>query len=403
MSRPVLRVEFEDAADFSREFSANLGKGGVFVETTESVELREMVEVEMGLCGLAHTVRLSGEVVHIVPPEMSGAGGRPGVAIQFTCSTSALRKMLEPFTNAAGATESEPSDPGRRRSARAPAQIPIQIEHNDNTVMGHTRNLSQTGALVSVPGEGFPSGDRIVVALSHPTRGDSICVDAIVVREVAAEGGVVAIAIEFDPSGPQRETLHRFIQDLQSTEHARRLGGIHGTIDEVGVPNLLQMFASSAPMGTLTLLRGDEEAVVSFEKGLLRHARMGSATGLKALIRLMGWTDGAFEFHARIQATDDTGAPLPMDAAMLDATRQLDEMKQLDLSHLPFDAHLSFVSAPSGQNSGATEKVEQAVLDLAQANFTIRRILDVIPEPDPEVLKAISFLAELGAVVVEPN
>ena len=41
------------------------------------------------------------------------------------------------------------------------------------------------------------------------------------------------------------------------------------------------------------------------------------------------------------------------------------------------------------------------VLELARAGFTIRRTLDVIPDPDPDVLRDISFLAELGSIVIE--
>jgi Tfp pilus assembly protein PilZ len=399
--RKFLCIKFADVEEFRREYTANLENGGVFIETTEPVNLRETVDVRMELVGVAQTISVPGEVVHIVPPEMATAGGRPGAAIQFGCSKNALRKMLEPIASRCENLESEPADSGRRRSTRVPAQVGVRIEAAGESIVGHTRNLSQTGVLVSVPGQGYPAGEQIRVRLSHPLTEESLSVSAVVVRVVASVGGVVALAIEFNPGGPQREELQRFIQDLQSTEHARRLGGIYGSIAEVGVANVLEMFGKTSRLGTLMLAHDEQQAVLGFEGGLVRYVQLGAVTGLKALARVLLWTEGSFEFHARLEPVQSPGAPLPFDAAMLDATHQIDELHRLDLAALPADATIGLASGRAGSDGDATEKVEQAVMDLARAGFTIQRILDVIPDPDPEILKAISSLVELGAIEVD--
>jgi hypothetical protein len=161
------------------------------------------------------------------------------------------------------------------------------------------------------------------------------------------------------------------------------------------------MFGRSSPSGSLTLSRGHEEAVVGFEDGLLRYARLGAASGPKALVRLLGWDDGTFQFHARIEPLDQLDPPLPLEVALLEATHEFDELARLDVEALPPGATLRFVSEPTRASADEAEKVEQAVLELAKAGFTIRRVLDVIPEPDPHVLAAISFLADLGSIVIE--
>ena len=43
-------------------------------------------------------------------------------------------------------------------------------------------------------------------------------------------------------------------------------------------------------------------------------------------------------------------------------------------------------------------KVEEAVLDLARAGFTVQRIVDVVPEADPQILHALASLADRGIV-----
>jgi hypothetical protein len=43
-------------------------------------------------------------------------------------------------------------------------------------------------------------------------------------------------------------------------------------------------------------------------------------------------------------------------------------------------------------------KAVEAVLDLARAGFNIQRIVDVIPEPDPEIYAALAQLLDSGAI-----
>jgi hypothetical protein len=43
-------------------------------------------------------------------------------------------------------------------------------------------------------------------------------------------------------------------------------------------------------------------------------------------------------------------------------------------------------------------KVEAAVLDLVRAGFTVRRIVDFIPEPDSQIYRALESLSDRGAI-----
>jgi hypothetical protein len=56
--------------------------------------------------------------------------------------------------------------------------------------------------------------------------------------------------------------------------------------------------------------------------------------------------------------------------------------------------------APAAAPSAGADlgKLERAVLDLVQAGFPWRRILDVIPEPDPTILGALEALIDEGLV-----
>lgn len=401
--RRVLRVAFFSAEEFQLEYASNLEHGGVFIANEEAASPREPVLVEMLLTGCPQTIRLEGEVVHIVPPEMAEAGGVPGVAVQLCCTQTALRAALEPFVKAAGEPPHQKPDSGRRRAPRAPAQVPIRIEAPGKSIIGHSRNLSQVGVLVSVHGDELPVGTRIQISIEHPTGDESFQVGATVTRQLANDEGVMALAVEFDPNEEQRDGLRHFISDLQSHEHTRRLGGIHGSITEGGPDSLIQMLGQTAPIGTLTITRGDEEAIVGFEAGMLQYVRLGTVTGLKALARLLDWTEGSFEFHARLEPVAFSDVETALETAVFQALIKRDELRGLDRGALSMQDPLRFVTRPVGPGGESLSKCEETVLTLAGDGLSVGRIVDLIPEPDVDVLRAIMFLIDLGSLALPPR
>ncbi len=214
----------------------------------------------------------------------------------------------------------------------------------------------------------------------------------VVVRHIRGDGDECSLGIRFAPSA---ET-ERFVEGIQSVEHTRRIGGISGAIAELGVVNLLQMFAATAPAGTLTLQSGEHEAVIGFEGGLLRFVRLGVVSGPKALARLVSWSEGSFEFHAHLDAVEPLEAPLSLEAALLAAVIEQDESGRRDRHCFSEDATPQVTGALAAQDD--LSKVEAAVLDLARAGFTVRRIVDFIPELDSEIYRALESLSDRGAI-----
>jgi Tfp pilus assembly protein PilZ len=395
----VAKVAFADLDTFQREYTSNLVNGGVFLRTDEEFALREMVEVQLDFRWIKKSLRLPGEVVHIVPSEMAGMGGTPGVAVQFSDSASAVRAKLRELGLAIGEPE-KAADKGVRSAARTPVRVAARMAGGSQVVDGQTRNLSRTGVLVGVRGGAIPVGESVRVTLCNPTNGSECAIDGRVVRQVESGGEISAMAVQFSPPEQERETAERFIADLQQIEHARRLGGISGPIAALGPQNIVQMFATSAPEGTLLLRHGEEEGLVCFQRGLLRVARVGKRTGVDALVHMFRWRDGSFEFHARLDPSETTEAPLPLEGAILDATLMHDELGKPGRELPGPDAvpRLAPASAPSaGADLG---KLERAVLDLVQAGFPVRRMLDVIPEPDPLILGALDALIDAGLVLL---
>jgi Tfp pilus assembly protein PilZ len=397
----MLKVAFARPELFRREYESNLANGGVFVATADAFELREKVRVRLVLGFCRREIDLDGEVVHQVTREMAALGGPTGVAISFEEPAAEIRTRLAPLVPPRPEPPTVAPQAGQTpRAQRAPARVVARIQAGEEPLTGRTRDLSRSGVLVSVPGRGIPVGQKVRVALTHPSTGEAMALDGSVVREIAGEDGVSALAIRFDPTEPERPAVERFVEGIQSVEHARRLGGIVGDVAEVGVAQLLQMLGNTAAAGTVVLRRGPEEAVVGFEKGTLRVVRLGSATGIKALVRLVAWREGSFEFHARLDPLEAPEAPLPLAGAILDATLLYDEYQRPE-RRVPKPNVVPRLAPAAAPSAGADlGKLERAVLDLVQAGFPWRRILDVIPEPDPTILGALEALVDEGLVQV---
>jgi len=219
-------------------------------------------------------------------------------------------------------------------------------------------------------------------------------------RHVKTEGTVAAVGVEFESESETAPQISDFVKQAKEVEAARIEAGISGVIEEIGMANLLQMLGGSSEEGTLTVSRGTEEGVITFQNGLFVAACLGSLTGWKALTRLLSWNDGTFKFHSQLDSLPAEEAPTPLDGAVFEAVRRLDEARRSEASH--FQPGMRFrIEREALAGEADLGKTEEAVLDLVGVGCTLRRILDVIPESDAQVLEALRSLEERGLILAD--
>jgi Tfp pilus assembly protein PilZ len=398
----TLEVGFETPDAFEREFATNVANGGIFVESSETFSIRDKVCVHITLRYANKGVRLDGEVVHIVSEAIASAGSKPGVAVHFDTTAAALRELFEPLL-ADGRSDHKPPDHDDRRAApRSRARVSARVRcPGQDEVVGRTRDLSITGVLVSIEGSTLIDTDEPVeVFITNPETGSEQMIFGKVARHLTGEGDVVrAIGIQFVIPDSHRSQVERFLAELATFEHVRHLGGIKGSIEELGLVNLVQTFGLAAREGTLDVMRGVEEGYVAFENGSLRAASLGGTHGVKALARMLAWSDGTFEFHARVDPMLPSSDSKPLEAALLEAMRLMDEIGRVDLEPYPPDAMLH-VDELQRAAAGALDKLEDALLDLASAGMNVQRVLDIVPEPDGQIYLALASLVDRGIIEV---
>ena len=397
-----LTLPFEHREQFVQEYQRNLANGGVFVPTTDSFEAREVVEVEMDLRFCDRSVALQAEVVSQIPASLEGAGAAAGVAVQFLVPADELRDLLGGIAGVAAPPPPPPTWPGRegavRQMERTRACVLARLESRGRTQKVRSRNLSRSGVLVTIDEAPLPIGDQVKLTLIHPTRDEELTLSARVTRHVQSHGRTAALGIQFDLDSEAAVSTERMIDDLRAAAHAHQLGGIRGPLETLGLPNLLQMFASASAGGTLTVVSDDEEGRVVFENGALRHAAIGPVVGLKSLARMMEWEHGGFWFLPDIDPDEPASDAIPIYGAVLEAVTQLDELRRLDRSTLRPEATVT--RDPEAESPTEMDKIEDSILDLATAHMTVGGILDSLPDFDTEIYASLLSLAERGLVAI---
>ncbi len=290
-------------------------------------------------------------------------------------------------------TDVQALDAERRQGRRSRAAVPARLATTDFHLDGHTRDLSESGVLISADASELPLGKEVTLRLQSPESGDHLEVAGRVSRHIEADGTVAAVGVEFDVDQAEQAAIASFVQSVRASIAERQERGISGVIEELGMPNLVQMLGTTSDSGTLIAAHGAEEGVIAFTKGTLRYSRLGALRSTKALSRMLAWEDGYFEFYSSVDALDDEDEPKSLDAAILEAVRQLDERTRMGAEQL--DMSTSFSVDRSGQMADPEpSKIEEAVVDLAEAGFSLRRIIDVIPESDADILIAVHNLVD---------
>jgi len=456
----VLQVRFDSPQALRSEFEKNIANRGVFVASEAPVEVRQPIVVEIVLdYGQRNGQRngeqkddpneaaltLEGEVVHVIPPEMAASGATPGIAVQFDASATDLRDRFEPLLGAEVAKRADPavdpSEGGRRSARRGAVRVPVRVMPTSRPSFEATsRDLSRSGILLSMREDALPIGERVRVHLWHPSGEPTVEIDGEVVRQVPnKQGEVAAVAVAFDRTQAADDLSIEVIEALREAGHQNRLGGISGSLADLGLANMLQMFGTSAPEGTLVIEREGEQGWVAFADGQLIGAELGALEGREALIAMLGWGEGRFQFEATAdRRLAEKNTPEPLIAVVLDAVCAIDERER--------DASAANASDESGSDSidvdvdvdvesfedlnlddeeedvasvvtiseastfdvdpeqedlarSSLDKTDEAILDLAKAGMSVERMFGVIPEPAEVVRVALEGLVELGVLV----
>jgi len=101
-----------------------------------------------------------------------------------------------------------------------------------------------------------------------------------------------------------------------------------GSIQELPVPDIIQLVSGSGKTGMFTLVRGAERGSIYLKNGQMVHAKLAELTGEEAIYALAIWSSGDFQFTPGEEATSVT-IEKSNTSLLMEAARRLDEWKVL--------------------------------------------------------------------------
>jgi hypothetical protein len=185
---------------------------------------------------------------------------------------------------------------------------------------------------------------------------------------------------------------------LASLPHASpaspdRGGDFRGALQQVSIPDVLQLLAMNRRTGTLTVVTPDGQGEVRLIDGEIADAVFRRVEGTKALFRLFSENVGSFSF------VSGTPTPLcrvaePTRILLLEGMRHTDEVRRIreDL-HATQDA----LQATRPPLADAPE-LDRQILSILQVPRTADELLDELPCDDLDILISVQSLTTSGLV-----
>lgn len=175
---------------------------------------------------------------------------------------------------------------------------------------------------------------------------------------------------------------------------------ISGSIHEMPLPDLLQLFSSSRKSGILTIRSNQGIGKIYLRDGQVYYAEIEGNPLVKlykAFYRMFRWMEGAFdlqpvgEHHVTEEITETTTS------LMLEGMRQLDEIHMIEPKLPRHGARLSAAEPlPGNLRDLATEEIQ--LFQLILHNGTLETVIDTFPGTDFEAYTCLLGLMKRGFV-----
>ena len=212
------------------------------------------------------------------------------------------------------------------------------------------------------------------------------------------------------PAGPLPVTTHMTTlptdppQEREARQSTGSVKTVAGSIEEIPLPDILQLFAASRKTGLLVVKSGAaRRANLYIENGQVVHAQLegnAESRSRKTVMRVLRWKTGTFELRPTKSIPQGDRLEGTMEHLLMDGLRELDEIERLR-PDLPDDEATLAVARP------LTPKLRDLLpetLDLLQAVHNegrLSKVMDAFPDmTDLDVAMELVLLIQKGYVTV---
>jgi pSer/pThr/pTyr-binding forkhead associated (FHA) protein len=237
----------------------------------------------------------------------------------------------------------------------------------------------------------FVNGERVTHA--ELQEGDRVLIGSNILKVVTTDGTATS-ANDADAASHVSRSVGRRTEDSRMS----------GDLEEIPLPDLMQLFGSSRKTATLIITTDTHVGRIHLNEGIVRAVEMESAngdplpvSGLKAIYRMICWERGVFELTPRDTRTFEPPLDVSVQEVLMEGFRQKDELVQLGSKLPELNAALrplSPMKAPLRDLSPAHLDIFQAVLNTG----SLEGVYDATELPDLEAAQKLLELMQRGYV-----
>jgi CheY-like chemotaxis protein len=182
-----------------------------------------------------------------------------------------------------------------------------------------------------------------------------------------------------------QQLIARYLKEAESME-------IKGNLELQPVAEIFQIFEQSGKSGILNMSLGFQQGHITVFEGRVSDGSLGKMFGLKALLRMICWQKGFFNFCEQ-PVPPKVSIPLNTEELLFESMRYYDDLNSLITQLPPLNAPLA-IDYPSPLPELTPEEKEILSLQKRGQRITIQRLLDESPLDDREVLRICIRLLE---------
>jgi hypothetical protein len=239
----------------------------------------------------------------------------------------------------------------------------------------------------------FVNGEKIKKA--RLKEGDRILIGTSIIKLVAVDNSSQLVSEE---AARQR---------LEATGQRRTVSGANkpmsGSIDEIPLPDLLQLLSTSRKSGVLSVRSDAGHGRIYMRKGQIYYATIDDSYDLsprKAMFRLLTWVSGTFELEPPDEKSVLEEIQESTEALLMEGMRQLDEFRRIE-PELPQRDQMCVINVPLAPPLRDLQPGDLDVLQLVLNYGQLQAILDRSPRTDLETAQSLLTLIQKEYIQVQ--
>lgn len=233
----------------------------------------------------------------------------------------------------------------------------------------------------------FVNGERVKRATLND--GDRVLIGTSIIKLVTGD----AAAPSSHRPKPLQEMAGRRTNNVRS---------MSGAIDEVPLPDLLQLFGSSRKTGVLVVKTDTDIGKVCLEKGVIVSATINDSETLpteKCVHRIITWQHGTFYMEPAEEGQLPNRTQLSAEGALMEGLRILDEVNRIALP--PMLSRIALTRPLTAKLRDLTPE-QLDVLQVALHQTQIEAVFNNCPLDDISIAGALAVLIDNGYLKITP-